>query len=78
MFTFTTHDRSSTAGRLIVGALYVVFKQMAEEESVFSFVKEGEYELILGNSLGNKKKEQEIAFHTVRCKYSKTFVVAVV
>ncbi|KAK3702867.1 hypothetical protein QZH41_014139, partial [Actinostola sp. cb2023] len=40
--------------------------QMAESENTFSFVKKGEYKLILGNSLSNKRKDQECAFHTVR------------
>ncbi|XP_020910143.1 ELL-associated factor 2 [Exaiptasia diaphana] len=36
------------------------------ESDVFSFVKEEEYELILGNSLSNKRSEQDSVFHTVR------------
>jgi hypothetical protein len=46
---------------------------MADGDNKFSFVTEGEHELILGNSLNHNVREQEYGFHTVRCEYDDIF-----
>lgn len=60
----------SSRARVMVFSIFLSRRnKMADAENKFSFITEGEHELILGNSLNHNAKEQEYAFHTIRCEY---------